>query len=349
MGFVKTEERRKAELEELRRKMTGSAGLHRSKDEQQEELEGGLVCVTSGVSYLGVALVNRLLLLGYSVRIIVDNSEDIDKLWEMETLGEMGRRNQNVEAVVAKLDNIQSLYQVFEGCRGVFHTSAFTDPAGLSGYTKTMAEIEVKAAENVMVACARTTSIRKCVFTSSLVACVWGDNAQQDQPSIINEDSWSNESYCTDRTLWYALGKMRAEKAAWRIAKERGLELTTICPALITGPEFCQRNPTPTIAYLKGAQEMYANGMLATVDVMRLAEAQVCVFKAMNGNAFGRYICFDNILDSQSEAEKLAVDIGMPVEKICSNSSSNSSKRLKLSNEKLGRLMSRPLRCTTLC
>ena len=52
--------------------------------------------------------------------------------------------------------------------------------------------------------------------------------------------------------LWYALGKMRAEKAAWRIANERGLKLTTICPALITGPEFCRRNPTATIAYLKG-------------------------------------------------------------------------------------------------
>lgn len=52
--------------------------------------------------------------------------------------------------------------------------------------------------------------------------------------------------------LWYALGKMRAEKAAWRIAKEKGLKLTTICPALITGPEFCPRNPTSTIAYLKG-------------------------------------------------------------------------------------------------
>jgi nucleoside-diphosphate-sugar epimerase len=57
--------------------------------------------------------------------------------------------------------------------------------------------------------------------------------------------------------LWYALGKMRAEKAAWRIANERGLKLTTICPALITGPEFCHRNPTATIAYLKGTKLLF--------------------------------------------------------------------------------------------
>jgi len=46
---------------------------------------------------------------------------------------------------------------------------------------------------------------------------------------------------------------MRVEKAAWRIANEKFLKLTTICPALNTGPQFCHRNPTTTIAYLKGA------------------------------------------------------------------------------------------------
>ena len=36
---------------------------------------------------------------------------------------------------MAKLTEIGSLEKAFEGCRGVFHTTAFTDPAGLSGYT----------------------------------------------------------------------------------------------------------------------------------------------------------------------------------------------------------------------
>lgn len=52
--------------------------------------------------------------------------------------------------------------------------------------------------------------------------------------------------------LWYALGKLRAEKAAWRIAEQEDFKLVTICPGLITGPEFSHRNPTPTFAYLKG-------------------------------------------------------------------------------------------------
>lgn len=48
------------------------------------------------------------------------------------------------------------------------------------------------------------------------------------------------------------MGKLRAEKVAWTIAKENGLKLATLCPGLITGPNFCRRNPTATIAYLKG-------------------------------------------------------------------------------------------------
>ena len=66
-----------------------------------------------------------------------------------------------------------------------------------------------------------------------------------------------------------------------------------------------------------GAQEMYSQGFLASVDVTKLAEAHASVFKAMNNEASGRYICFDHVIDTHSEAEKLAKDIGMPEEKIC--------------------------------
>ena len=63
------------------------------------------------------------------------NAEDINKLREMESSGEIGTSNNNVSVVKAKLTEIESLLEAFEGCRGVFHTSAFIDPAGLSGYT----------------------------------------------------------------------------------------------------------------------------------------------------------------------------------------------------------------------
>lgn len=85
MGVVHTWENKRTEIELYHRNLVAAAGIHRRKDDEglgknipfcsfDDEDEGrNLVCVTSGVSYLGLALVNHLLLLGYSVRIIVDN------------------------------------------------------------------------------------------------------------------------------------------------------------------------------------------------------------------------------------------------------------------------------------
>ncbi|GMI99148.1 hypothetical protein like AT5G14700 [Hibiscus trionum] len=310
------------------------------------DLRDKLVCVTSGASFLGFALVNRLLLRGYSVRVLVDNQEDVDKLREMEISGEMMMAfKAKISVVMAKPNEIEGLIDAFDGCFGVFHTSSFADPAGLSGYSKSMAEMEVKASENVVKACARTPSVKNCVLTSSLLACIWRDASQYELPPLVNHDCWSNESLCIDKKLWYALGKLKAEKVAWKIAEEMGLKLTTICPGLITGYEFSYRNPTPTIAYLKGAQEMYAKGLLATVDVRRLADAHVSVFEAMRTTAFGRYICFDRIVKCEDEAAKLASGIGIPRHKISGNSLEFISPCcFQLSNKKLVNLMSKTLR-----
>ena len=62
-------------------------------------------------------------------------AEDIEKVKEMERCGHMRTAEGNFQVFMAKLTDVDSLVKAFEGCRGVFHTSAFTDPAGLSGYT----------------------------------------------------------------------------------------------------------------------------------------------------------------------------------------------------------------------
>lgn len=85
MGILGSEESMRVELEELRRMLVACAGLQRRKDEERFEgvrvpfmgmdidANDKLVCVTSGVSYVGLAIVNKLLLRGYSIRIIVEN------------------------------------------------------------------------------------------------------------------------------------------------------------------------------------------------------------------------------------------------------------------------------------
>lgn len=348
------------EIEEFRRMLLASSAAHRRKDQQDfngsdrfpstvDDDEDFLdrdrpVCVTSGLSFLGIAVVNNLLARGYSVRILVDNPEDLEIIREMES-----SNGNNITAIMARVTDAESLPEAFKDCRGVFHTSSFIDPAGVSGYTKYMVDVEARATENVIKACARTPSVKKCVLTSSLLACVWQHRADSEFFSpVINHESWSDESLCIDKKLWYALGKLRAEKSAWKVAEENGLNLATICPGLITGPEFSSRNSTATFAYLKGAEEMYESGVLATMDVNRLAEAHVCVFEALNKTSGGRYICFDKVIQDEDEAEKLASQIRLSKTRICGTGSSSSNNvqatRFQLSDRKLATLMASALR-----
>lgn len=95
-----------------------------------------------------------------------------------------------------------------------------------------------------------------------------------------------------------------AEKAAWRVARERGgLVMAAICPAFLTGPASSSSSSTSSVAYFKGAKEMFEKKVLATVDVQKAAEAHVCVYQEMcDGGASGRYICFYNLIKTPSDA-----------------------------------------------
>lgn len=88
MGIVRTDDHRKSEIESFRRLLVSCAGVCKSKEEEDigknlvmnaddDVVQDKVVCVTSGVSYLGIAIVNQLLIRGYYVRIIVDNQGNI--------------------------------------------------------------------------------------------------------------------------------------------------------------------------------------------------------------------------------------------------------------------------------
>ncbi|KAL5231182.1 hypothetical protein ABZP36_029958 [Zizania latifolia] len=358
MGVLRSTQSMEAEVEEMRAALLHGAGAWRSGGAVKRAAgaadgaaEARAVCVTGGISFVGLAVVDRLLRHGYTVRLALETQEDLDKLREMEMFGENG--SDGVWTVMANVMDPESLNRAFDGCVGVFHTSSLVDPGGLSGYTKHMAILEARAAEQVVEACARTESVRKCVFTSSLLACVWRQSYPHHRrfPTTIDENCWSDENFCSDNKLWFALAKTTAEKAAWRAARGRDLKLVTICPALVTGPGFRRRNSTPSIAYLKGAHAMLAEGLLATADVERVAEAHVRVYEAMTGGAAGgRYICYDHVVRRGEEFAELQRQLGLQsseaLARLGSDGGDGQAARFALCNGKLARLVSSRRRCT---
>ncbi|GJN15312.1 hypothetical protein PR202_gb02213 [Eleusine coracana subsp. coracana] len=288
MGVLRSTQSMEAEVEEMRAALllTGAGACWRAAKRAARAQEGAAeartVCVTGGTSFLGFAVVDRLLRHGYNVRLALETQEDLDKLREMEMFGENGR--DGIWTVMANVMDPQSLHEAFDGCVGVFHTSSLVDPGGISGYT-----------------------------------------------------------------LWFALGKTMAEKAAWRAARGTDLKLVTVCPALVTGPGFRRRNPTPSIAYLKGAQAMLGDGLLATADLEKVAEAHVRVYEAMmSDTAGGRYICYDHVVRRPEEFAELQRQLGLRAggRVLVSDDDDDRAARFQLCNRKLAALMSARRRCT---
>lgn len=75
--------------------------------------------------------------------------------------------------------------------------------------------------------------------------------------------------------------------------------MVTVNSGLLIGPDLTIRHP-----YLKGAAEMYEDGVLVTVDLNFLVDAHVCVFEDIS--TYGRYLCFNHVINRPDNALKLA-------------------------------------------
>uniref|UniRef100_A0A8R7P744 3-beta hydroxysteroid dehydrogenase/isomerase domain-containing protein n=1 Tax=Triticum urartu TaxID=4572 RepID=A0A8R7P744_TRIUA len=149
MGVLRSTQSMAAEVEEMRAALLLGAGGpgpawrwrgggaaaagKRGAGADEGAAEARAVCVTGGISFLGLAVVDRLLRHGYSVRLALETQEDLDKLREMDLFGENGR--DGVWTIMANVMDPESLHRAFDGCVGVFHTSSLVDPGGISGYT----------------------------------------------------------------------------------------------------------------------------------------------------------------------------------------------------------------------
>ena len=75
--------------------------------------------------------------------------------------------------------------------------------------------------------------------------------------------------------------------------------MVTINAGLLMGPNISIRHP-----YLKGAAEMYQDGVLVTVDLSFLVDAHIYVFEDIS--SYGRYLCFNHVINRPEHAIKLA-------------------------------------------
>ncbi|XP_039006181.1 cinnamoyl-CoA reductase-like SNL6 isoform X2 [Hibiscus syriacus] len=251
------------------------------------------VCVMDASGHLGSALVHFLLHRGYTVHAALQphGHREFQSAEEL-----LPCDSEKLRIFDADPFDYHSITNALKGCCGLFY--CFEPPSDHSTYDEFMAEIEVRAAHNVLEACAQTDTMEKVVFTSSVTAVVWNEG-RSTASSDLDEKNWTDIDFCKKFKLWHALSKTLAEKSAWALAMDRDINMVTINGGLLMTPDLNITNP-----YLKGAAEMYEDGIFVTADLRFITNAHICVFEDVS--SYGRYICFNHVINCSHDADKLA-------------------------------------------
>ncbi|KAM7472535.1 hypothetical protein LguiA_010718 [Lonicera macranthoides] len=190
-----------------------------------------VACVTGASGYVASWLVKLLLHHGYTIKATVRTLDDPRKT---EHLLALDGAKERLHLFEADLIEEGSFDTVVNGCDGVFHTAS---PVSLS-VTDPQAELidpAVKGTLNVLRSCAKVSSIKRVVVTSSIASVSF--NGRPLNSDVVVDETWfSDPSFCQESKLWYPLSKTLAEGAAWKFAKENGIDLVTLHPGYVIGP-----------------------------------------------------------------------------------------------------------------
>ncbi|KAG6713521.1 hypothetical protein I3842_05G157200 [Carya illinoinensis] len=190
-----------------------------------------VVCVTGASGYIALWLVKLLLQRGYAVNASVRDPNDPKKTEHLLMLDGAKERLHLFKADLLEEGSFDSLV---DGCEGVFHTAT---PVYLRAKDPQAELIEpaVKGTLNVLRSCAKVSSVKRVVITSSLGAVVYSGKPLT--PDVLVDETWfSDPAFCEESKLWYTLSKTLAEKAAWEFSKENGIDMVAMHPGWVSGP-----------------------------------------------------------------------------------------------------------------
>lgn len=249
-----------------------------------------VVCVTGASGYIASWLVKLLLQKGYTVRGSVRDPDDPQKTVHLRQLE---GANERLHLFKGNLLEEGSFDTLIEGCECVFHTAspffhAVTDPQA------ELIEPALKGTLNVLRSCAKTSSVRRVVVTSSIAAVAYNEKPRT--PEVTVDETWfSSAELCEKMKSWYVLSKTLAEEAAWKFSKEHGIDMVTINPAMVIGPllQPSLNTSAATILNLINGASTFPNASFGWVNVKDVANAHILAFEVPS--ASGRYCLVERV------------------------------------------------------
>ena len=187
------------------------------------------VLVTGATGFIAQHIVRQLLDAGHHVRGSVRNSAKADAF--RATLSDLvaPEAMDRFETVRLDLESDEGWDAALEGMDVLMHTAS---PFPMVQPSDEMEAIRpaVEGTKRALLAAARA-GVKRVVLTSSVVSIAVRDRAPG--PMTFTEDDWSETT--GKAATPYAKSKTLAERAAWELAKDHALDLTTINPALVLG------------------------------------------------------------------------------------------------------------------
>ncbi|MBL9051402.1 MAG: aldehyde reductase [Tabrizicola sp.] len=228
-----------------------------------------LILLTGVSGFIAKHVALKLLNAGYSVRGTVRRLDRADEVraalqpYLTETSGQLS-------FVQADLESDAGWAEAMQGITALVHTAS-PFPIAQPKDPATLIRPAVEGTERVLKAAA-AAGITRVVLTSSTVAVL--NEAKSD--TLQDEADWCDVHLPT--TTAYAKSKTLAERAAWEIARAKGLKLTTINPGFVFGPPL-DENYGDSVGFvvrlMSGKDPMVPPYGLPVVDVRDVAEAHL--------------------------------------------------------------------------
>lgn len=230
----------------------------------------GLSLVTGANGHLGNNVVRALLGRDEEVRAGVRNAVTSGAF---ENLG--------CEVVRADLMDKASLLDALEGVETLYQVAAVFRHWARDA-EREIVRPNLEGTRKVLEAAAEK-GVRRVVYVSSIAAL---DKNSLHRKGPFDEGSWNTNYYGNP----YYRSKIESEKLAWGLARELGLELVSVLPSTIVGPNCFRLTPSMGILerVLGGSLPVDVNFRFNFVDVRDVAEGMVSA--AERGRAGERYI-----------------------------------------------------------
>ncbi|MBQ0720644.1 MAG: NAD-dependent epimerase/dehydratase family protein [Gammaproteobacteria bacterium] len=247
------------------------------------------VCVTGASGFIAGQTIRELLACGFSVRGTVRGEVD-DSGYAY--LGQLPGAAERLALVAGDLTQPGSFDSAIAGCDYVIHAAS---PYLLE--TKNPQQDLVDPALNgtldVLRACAKSSSVKRVVLTSSLAAIT----DEPDSEHVFTESDWNSQSSLSRNAYFFS--KALAEQAAWNFMREgeRSFDLVALNPCMVIGealgPGLNSSNQV-ICDLLSGTYPGIMALNFCMVDVCDVARAHVLALD--KDDAEGRYICFSEAM-----------------------------------------------------